>query len=283
MWHVRVVHSPALPVPYSGVVRRLFVLVLCLLGPAAPVRAQQPFVTDDAAVSPGGVWHVEISGQAEALRASARPARLQHTFEWEVDRTIGTALEVGVLVPHLMLVSDRAGGGHVVIGGVGDSALAAKYRLTRDPAARTSWAASATVEWPTGARHRGLGSGLVDYGANLIGEWRVDARTTLRVNAGGVVAGNTQVGALGIKARGPVLTAGTSLVTAFSSRVQAGAELTGAWSQKAVLAGSTVGWQVGANVTVHDGVTLDLGLLGGWFESSPRLGVQVGTSIDWRP
>lgn len=257
--------------------------VLCGLGLAAPARAQQPFVTDDAAVSPADVWHIEISSQTDALRASARPARLQHTFEWEVDRTVGRYLELGVLVPHITLVSDRSGGGQTVIGGVGDSALAAKYRLTRDLAARTSWAASATIEWPTGARHRGLGSGLVDYGATVIGERRLDQRTTLRVNAGGVLAGNTQVGVLGITARGPVLTAGTSIVTAFSPRVQAGAELTGAWSHKAVLVGSTVGWQVGANVTVHDGVTLDLGLLGGWFESSPRVGLQVGTSIDWRP
>ena len=34
---------------------------------------------------------------------------------------------------------------------------------------------------------------------------------------------------------------------------------------------------------LRDGVTLDAGLLGGWSDSSPRFGLQVGTSIDLRP
>lgn len=249
-------------------------------GLARPAWAQQPFVVDDADVTAPGIWHLEVSSQVDGLRRSARPARWQHALEWELDLGVTDRLEVGAVVPVISLVSDGAGG-RVAAHGLGDSTLAAKYRFTRDAAARTSVAASVSLEMPTGSRARQLGSGLVDYGINGVVQRRLHPRAMGRVNGGMVLAGNTQVGALGIKVRGPVLTAGASMVAAASPRLQVGGELTGAWSQKATLAGSTLGWQVGANLALRDGVTLDASVLGGWLAASPRLGAQVGTSIDF--
>lgn len=263
--------------------RLRLVWVACAWLVALPARAQQPFVVDDASVTPGRVWHLEVSNEADALKPAARPAHWQNALEWELALGLPGQLEVGVVVPVISLSSDIGGGDRATANGIGDSTLAAKYRFTRRPDARTSWAGSVSLELPTGSRARQLGSGLVDYGAQVVAEHRLTTGATLRINGGAVLAGNTQVGVLGIAARGTVLTSGVSLVAAVSRRVQAGAELTGAWSQKAVLAGSTVGWQIGGNVLLREGVTLDLGVLGGWFDSSPRFGLQVGTSIDLRP
>lgn len=264
--------------------RRLVVAVLVALawcGHARPALAQQPFLVDDAEVTPARVWHVELSSQVDVLRPAALPARWQNVFEWEVNYGAGGRLELAALLPLVSLVSDAAVG-RAAAHGIGDATLAVKWRLTRDPAARHALSLAAMLELPSGSRARGLGTGLVDYGLNLVSQHRVHERAIVRVNGGAVLAGNTQTGAVGIRERGSVLTAGASIVTPLSPRAQVGGELTMAWSQKASLGGSAIGWQVGTNITVRDGVTLDAGVLGGWFDASPRFGVQVGVSADLR-
>jgi hypothetical protein len=166
--------------------------------------------------------------------------------------------------------------------GVGDTMLAAKWRLTRDPAASHATAVSAILEIPSGSQARGLGTGLVDYGLNVVSQHQVHRRATVRVNGGALLAGNTQTGAVGIRERGTVLTTGASVVTPLTAAVQVGGELTMAWSQKATLGGSAIGWQIGTNIAVRQGVTVDASVLGGWFDASPRVGFQVGMSADLR-
>lgn len=259
------------------------VLSACLfcVGAATPVAAQQPFLVDDAEVASPRLWHLEVSSQVDLLRPAARPMRWQNVLEWEVNYGVGARLEVAALLPVVSLVSDAAGG-RSAVHGPGDSMLAAKWRITRDPNAAHAMALSAMLEIPSGSRARGLGTGLVDYGLNLVSQHRVHSRATVRVNGGALLAGNTQSGAVGIRERGTVITSGASLVCALTRAVQAGGELTLAWSQKATLGGSAVGWQVGTNIAVRDGTTLDASVLGGWLDASPRFGVQVGMSIDLR-
>ena len=132
---------------------------------------------------------------------------------------------------------------------------------------------------PTGSSARGLGSSLVDVGITLGSQHRVTETLTLRVNGGIVAAGNTQTGALGIRRRGAILTAGTSMLAAVSRRVALGVEAVGAWSQHTTLGGSFIGWQLGGNVLLRPGVTLDWGAIGGRTEASPALALQVGCSI----
>lgn len=254
-------------------------LALALAPPTA--SAQQPFVVDDAGVAARGLWHVEISNHVDVLRAAARPARWQNVLEWEVDYGLGQRVEAAAILPVVSVMADSIGGA-TSASGVGDATLGVKWRLTADPAARHATALAASVEFPSGSQRRGLGSGLVDYGLNVVSEHVLTARATARINAGAVLAGNTQTGALGIKARGAVLTSGVSLVGTVNRVVQAGAELTLAWSQKTSLAGSAAGWQVGANVAVRDGATIDASVVGGWFDASPRWGIQLGMSVDLR-
>lgn len=250
-------------------------------GSTRPARAQQPFLVDDAEVTPGRGWHVELSSQVDVLRPAARPARWQNVFEWEVNYGAGGRVELAALLPVVSLVSDAAGG-RTSAHGIGDATLAAKWRLTSDPAAAHALALSATLEVPSGSQRRGLGTGLVDYGLNLVSQHQLHPRVVVRVNGGALLAGNTQTGAVGIRERGTVLTTGASVVTPLTARAQVGGELTMAWSQKATLGGSAIGWQVGTNITVRDGATLDASVLGGWFAASPRVGVQLGMSLDLR-
>lgn len=274
--------------PESGPRRRrrarLALIVLTMLascGAARPARAQQPFLVDDAEVTPLRGWHLELSSQVDVLRAAARPARWQNVFEWEVNYGAGARIELAALLPVVSIVSDVAGR-RASAHGIGDATLAAKWRLTRDPGARHATALSAILEIPSGSRARGLGTGLVDYGLNLVSQHQVHSRATVRLNGGALLAGNTQTGAVGIRERGTVLTTGASVVTPLTPAVQVGGELTMAWSQKASLGGSAVGWQIGTNITVRQGVTVDASVLGGWFDASPRVGLQIGMSADLR-
>lgn len=250
-----------------------------VLSGASVARAQQPFVVDDADVTPARVWHLEVSNQIDGLRRSARPARWQNALEWEVDYGLLDRLEVGVVVPLLTIgyASDDPRG---TDSGVGDTTFGLKYRFSSSADTRHVFGGSLSLELPSGDRARQLGSGLVDYGVNGIWQFQIDERWTLRSNAGVVLAGNTQTGVVGIRERGAVLTGGSSLVAAVSDRVQLGGEFTFAWSPKATLAGSLVAWQTGGNFVVRKGMTLDLALSGGWHDASPRIGLQVGTSID---
>lgn len=242
-------------------------------------RAQQPFVIDDAEVTAPRHWHVELSNQFDVLRRVARPARWQTVFEAEVDVGVAPRVELAVLVPVIGLMSTFPDGRRLAAG-IGDTSFGAKARFTNDGNARHALAGSVTLEIPSGDRDRELGSGLVDYGMNLISQHRLNARWTARLNGGLVLAGNTLSGAVGIKERGTVVTGGGSLVTQATPRVQLGAEVAIAWSEKATLGGLSVGAQVGGNVRLREGCTLDVGLSTGWLDASPRVGVQVGLSID---
>lgn len=248
------------------------------LGAALPAAAQQPFVVDDAEVTPPGRWHVEIASQLDGLRAAARPVRRQNAVEVEIVRGVVPRLELAAALPIVSLFGG-AGGGWDDTSGVGDASLGAKLRLTRDPAARHAVAVNATLELPSGDRDRNLGSGLVDYGVMLGSQHRLGGRWTARINAGVVLAGNTQTGVVGIRERGTVVNGGGSLV-ALAGRFVLGGEFTAAWSQKAVLGNSFASAQIGGNVRLTDGCTLDLGLGTGWFDTSPRWSVQLGLSAD---
>ena len=95
-----------------------------------------------------------------------------------------------------------------------------------------------------------------------------------------MLAGNTTTGLVGIKQRGAVLAGGSSLIAQAGARLQIGAEFAIAWSQKATLAGSLATSQIGGNLLLRDGCTLDFGVGTGWLDSSPHTSLQVGLSID---
>lgn len=76
-----------------------------------------------------------------------------------------------------------------------------------------------------------------------------------------------------------MIVAGTSYVHSLSSRVQAGAEFVAFVSARNI-GGSSLTWQAGCNVGPGGAASLDVGVLGGWLDASPRIGLQIGMSID---
>lgn len=269
-------YSPPPPVRFVPA----FILLTGLLG--APAFAQQPFVVDDAEVTPRRAWQLEMNLEWDKLRRSAQPDLWQTVFDAEVGYGLAQRLEVSVDVPVIALVReapDRGIADRRRVAGIGDIAMAVKYRFTRDAEATHALAASLSVELPTGSHARGLGSSLVDVGVTVGSQHHLTPALTLRLNGGAVLAGNTQTGALGIRERGTVLTAGTSLVATVSRRVLLGAEMVGAWAERSTVGGSFVGWQLGGNVLLRRGLTLDWGAIGGHSEASPALALQVGCSI----
>jgi len=264
-------------------VRRAFglgVAAACTLACVSAARAQQPFIVDDTEVTSRGLVHIELSTQADGLKAAARPSLWQNTFETEVDIGLPARIEVGFVLPMIHLVSSAETGRHAATG-PGDSTLAAKWRLTRDPRATVSWATTAVVEFPTGSSKRGLGSSLVDYGLSVASQVRLGPAWTLRATLGGVFAGNWQSGAVGISARGPVVTGGSSVIRTVGGG-QVGGEVTVAWSPNISLAGSALGMQVGGNIPVTHGMSIDVGVGTGWWSGSSAWSAQLGVSADVR-
>lgn len=137
--------------------RRLVGALAVVVAMATEASAQQPFVVDDADVTPAREWHVEISNQVDRLKRSALPARWQNTLEWEVDVGLVERVELGVVMPLIAIFRD-ASAVPGRIAGIGDTSVALKLRATRDPDARHSVAGSVSLELPTGDRARDLGS-----------------------------------------------------------------------------------------------------------------------------
>ena len=119
----------------------------------------------------------------------------------------------------------------------------------------------------------------MDDGVNVVTQAHLPGEWTLRGNVGGILVGNQQTGAVGIKERGPVLTAGTSVVRAVGQAL-IGGEFFLAWSPNATLGGSNAGAQIGGNVPLAERATLDLGVGVGRLSASPRWWFQAGLSVD---
>ena len=252
-------------------------LVLLVLT-ASHAAAQQPFIVDDAEVAPHRQWQLETNLEWDKLRASAAPSQWQGVADAEIDFGLAPRLQLSAVVPFMALARSDQFGGHTDIG-LSDVSFGFKYRLTKDPTAATAYAISLDVELPTGSHRLGLGSSLTDVSTNVVWQHHLSSRWTVRANAGVVFAGNTQTGLLGLRERGTMVTSGASLTATPASRVLVGVEVTGIWSGKESIGDSYVQWQFGGNILLRQGLTLDLGVLGGHSDASPVVGVQIGCSL----
>ncbi len=78
-----------------------------------------------------------------------------------------------------------------------------------------------------------------------------------------------------------VYAGGLSLLRDFNSKWTLGAELYGGFTNNPGLSRSQFQILVGGMYAVRKGLTLDFGLLGGRFIASPRIGAQIGFSVDF--
>jgi hypothetical protein len=259
----------------------LHVTALIVLLLPAISRAQQPFITDDADVTPRHHFHFEFSNEIDWLQRALLPSRRQNTADSELDYGLFENVEVGIEFPLLTIVNDRASGLGAPTG-PGDTNLSLKYNFLRERehSRRPALAVGLNLELPTGNVKKQLGSGLSDFYVNSILQKSLTRRTMLRLNGGVLFSGNETTGVIGIKTRGTVLTSGGSLVKQFTPKLDLGIELTGAQSNNAGLSKGQLQTLVGGNYRLHRTLTLDFGVVGGKYVASPRFGIQLGISFD---
>lgn len=261
--------------------RLRFVLLLLVFG-AATAKAQQPFVTDDADVTPKGKFHFEFSDEFDLLQKSAFPSLKQNTADFELDYGLFERVEIGVAVP-LLSILNAAGTSPKTVTGNGDMNLSVKYNFLRERENSRLPAMTIAVnfELPTGDTDRQLGSGLADFFVNGILQKSLSKKTKLRLNGGILFSGNQTTGVIGIKSRGTVFTAGGSLVKQFTPKLQLGMELTGAMTKDFQLGKGQLQTLLGGNYQFKKNVSFDFGIVGGKYAASPRAGIQLGISVDF--
>ncbi len=246
------------------------------------IFAQQPFVTDDADVTPRRQYHFEFSNEFDWLNRAAFPSLRQNTADFEIDYGLLEGVEIGIALPFLSIMNDRTADLRTV-SGIGDANLSLKYNFLteRDRSKRPALTISLNLELPTGDQSRLLGSGLTDFYMNGIVQKSVGSKPKLRWNGGILFSGNDTTGVLGIKSRGTVFTTGGSIVRRMNAKFDLGVELVGATSTSSGLGKSQLQAMVGGNYSFKDNMTLDFGIVTGKHAASPRVGAQLGISIDW--
>lgn len=259
-------------------------LLLILIAFAVPsTRAQQPFVTDDADVTDKRKFHFEFSNEFDLLQRDAFPNLKQNTASFELAYGLLKNVEVSIEAPLLTIFNAREPGVPRTVSGLGDMNFSVKYNFLqeREGARRPALTISGSIEIPTGSARRQLGSGVADFSLNGVLQKSITARTKYRLNGGVIFSGNTATGAVGIQTRGMVLTGGTSLVREFTPKLQLGAELNGAFTRNFDLGKGQLQGQLGGNYALRENLTLDFGLIAGRYSASPRLGAQLGISLDF--
>lgn len=246
------------------------------------ITGQQPFVTDDTDTTPKRKFHFEFSNEFDWLQRSAAPALRQNTADFELGYGLFEDVEISLAAPLLTIFNAR-GTVPPRLTGIGDMSASVKYNFLKESenSRRPAMAVSVNLEFPTGDTNRQLGSGSTDVFINGIIQRSVTTKTKLRINSGILFSGNTTAGAIGIKSRGTVFTSSGSVVRQFSSKLQLGGELAGAFARNAQLGKGQLQVMFGGNYQLRTNASFDFGLIAGKYDGSPRAGIQLGVSIDF--
>jgi hypothetical protein len=263
----------------SPAVRILLLLFTVLSGPRSLV-AQLPFYTDDTSVTDRGKWHLETSDEYDALQLQY-PNLRQNTSNLKVNYGLPHDLELDVDAPYISIYRSS---GNKNSSGVGDTDMGVKWNFLKESkdSRHPALGASFYVEFPTGDASEQLGSGLTDYALNVMLQKSLSKKTRINGNGGFLFAGNTSTGALGTQnTRGQVYTGGLSILHDFNDRITLGSEVYGAYTDSGDLGRTQLQAMVGGQYNVRKGVSLCVGLLGGVYVASPRIGGQIGLSVDF--
>ena len=254
-----------------------FLLLSC-----AAVLGQQPFYTDDADVTPRHHFHFEFSNQYDLLQRSASPSLRQNTADFELDFGLFENVEVGIEAP-LITIMNAQGTLPQTPTGIGDTNLSVKWNFHKEQehSRMPALALSFDFEMPTGNVNEQLGSGLADYTAYGIVQKSLTNKTKLRLNGGILFSGNTMTGVIGIKTRGLVWIGSASVVKQFTRKLDLGLEVTGAVTHNLELSKGQLQFLGGGNYQLTRKMSLDFGIIGGKFAASPRVGAQLGISVDF--
>ncbi len=256
-------------------------LLLAAVSIASPLLAQLPFYTDDPAVTDRGKWHFEFFNEYDALQHPQYPNLRQNTANYKLNYGLPYNLELDVDAPYLAIIRTF---GTQNATGVGDTNLGVKWNFYKEsPASRVpALGVSLYIEFPTGDPLNQLGSGLTDYWLNFIAQKSLSGKTRINGNAGYLFAGNTSTGVVGIEStRGHVITGGVSLLHDLTARWTLGAEVYGGFTTDESLGRSQFQVLAGGQYAIREGLTFNFGVLGGKYIASPRIGGQIGFSMDF--
>ena len=249
-----------------------------------PAHAQAPFVTDDIGVAEYHRFHFEFNNEYDFLQDASYPNLRQNTANFKFSFGVLHNIEIGFDNQLLGIFNAPTAFLPQTAVGYGDLDLSIKWNFLKEGKGwmRPALAASFNVEVPTGDDRRQLGSGVPDYYLNFIVQKTVTEKNTLHLNGGIYFAGNTLTGAEGIRSTsGVVFTGGASFVRQFTPKLDLGVELFGAITQNLDLGRGQMQTQIGGNYAIRKKMTLDFGLITGFYQSSPRVGPIVGLSIDF--
>jgi len=260
----------------------LGLLLLLLILNAATAKAQQPFYTDNADVTDRKKFHFQLGNEYDILQRSAYPSLRQNTSVFELDYGLFNGVEIGVDGPLIAILNSRIATPKSVFG-FGDLDFHIKYNFLKEREGSRLPALTATVnvELPTGNASKQLGSGVMDVFMNGILQKSLTQKTMVRLNGGILFSGNTTTGDIGIRTRGQVFVGGASLVKQITPKLDLGFELTGAVTSSLKLSKGQLQTQIGGNYQFKKNASFDFGIVGGKFAASPRVGVQLGISVDW--
>lgn len=257
-------------------------LCVCFAAFARVAGAQQPFATDDADVTPKGVVHVEIFDEYDWLQRELAPHVQQNTFNMRVNYGVGSGLELDLDSPLIAIVNDASATPRLPFG-IGDTDFGVKYnfRVEKPDSRVPALTAVLYIETPTGDAANGLGSGLIDTWMYVVAQKTAGGGVTLRANAGYLFTGNPSTGVVGITgAHGHVATMSVSAGRKMSDAVSVGVEVAGAVANSTAQDRTELQGMLGAKYALRENMAVTAGLIAGHFAASPRLGVQVGFSID---
>ena len=255
--------------------------MVCAFCAMTPSHAQIPFYTDDPTVTENGKLHFEFFNEYDILQHPQFPNLRQNTANFKLNYGLPHRLELDIDSPYLSIF--RAVGVETA-NGIGDTNLGIKWNFRKgSPASRApALSASFYTEFPTGNSRQQLGSGLTDYWLNFIAQEALSDKTRINVNLGFLFAGNTSTGVLGIQTtRGHVYPGGLSVLHDFTPKLTLGGEIYGGISDNKGLGRSQLQGLVGGQYTIRRGLTFDFGALGGKYIASPRIGAQLGFSMDF--
>jgi hypothetical protein len=262
----------------------IFFLVISVFLATSHVYAQEPFYTDDADTTEKGKFHFEFFNEHDWLQKSSLPGKRQNTSNFTLNYGVTDRIELGINAPLLKIYNTRES----LLGrpfGQGDTQFGVKVRLLdeREGSRLPAMSVVFYVEAPTGSTKKQTGSGLIDYWLYGVLQKSLTKRTIARLNGGILFAGNSSTGLIGIEAtRGQVFTGNGSLVRDFTPKLTLGVELFGGVTNNFNLTRGQLEGQIGGRYAVRDNFELTFGVLAGRFPASPRAGVHVGFTYDFK-
>ncbi len=255
------------------------VLAASVVSPlVAPLRAQAPFITDDASLTRVGGWHFELYEQFAALRDADLPAVRQHTVVFSLMRGVFPWLELGIDFP-LLHIENRGVDNAV---GLGDLNFVAKFRLRE--AAPDGWMpaifGSVQVEAPTGDASQQLGTGETDAVVTLIAERTLASGVILRGNVGATVVGNTLTGVVGLARSGLTMVGSAAVGVRVHPRFLLLTEASYAQATYTDARDRELRAQLGGWWTINERSAIGVAYQAGWY-STPGHQLQLGWSVDF--